>query len=195
MAAAEHDALLQLIELLFFAYRDFTGDPDAILQEIGFGRAHHRVLHFVGRYPGLRVADLLDILKITKQSLARVFKQLVDEGYIQQQTGEADRRERRLHLTERGRALAARLLAPQLQRMSAALAQAGDNSMTNTKTFLYNMINRPERQAVAELFGRRPEEYGSFGGDSRTVLVPVAAPAGAARPRTKGGNDRRQAEE
>ena len=78
-------------ELLFFAYRDFTGDPDAILKDFGFGRAHHRVLHFVNRHSGLRVADLLELLNITKQSLSRVLKQLIDQGYIAQKAGAADR--------------------------------------------------------------------------------------------------------
>ena len=80
--------LITFVELLFFAYRDFTREADAVLAEFGLGRAHHRVLHFVNRHPGLRVADLLDILKITKQSLARVLKQLVDEGWIVQKAGE-----------------------------------------------------------------------------------------------------------
>ncbi|MEM8593008.1 MAG: MarR family transcriptional regulator, partial [Pseudomonadota bacterium] len=101
-------------ELLFFAYRDFTGDPDVILADFGFGRAHHRVLHFVNRNPGLRVADLLDILNITKQSLSRVLKQLIDQGYVSQKAGASDRRERLLYPTERGKALAARLAAPQM---------------------------------------------------------------------------------
>jgi DNA-binding MarR family transcriptional regulator len=104
--------LLEFAELLFFAYRDFTRDPDAILKDFGFGRAHHRVLHFVKRHSGLRVADLLDILNITKQSLSRVLKQLIDKGYIVQQAGSSDRRERLLFPTEKGRALAERLAAP-----------------------------------------------------------------------------------
>ena len=82
-----------LIEQFFFAYRDFTGDADAILEGLDFGRAHHRVLHFVNRKPGLNVAELLDILKITKQSLARVLKQLIDSGYIAQVTGPVDKRQ------------------------------------------------------------------------------------------------------
>ena len=106
--------LLAFAELLFFAYRDFTRDPDAILKDFGFGRAHHRVLHFVNRHSGLRVADLLDVLTITKQSLARVLKQLIDKGYIVQQAGSSDRRERLLFPTAKGRALAERLAAPQL---------------------------------------------------------------------------------
>src|SRR5512144_1020089 len=83
---------LACAELLFFAYRDFTRDPDAILRDFGFGRAHHRVLHFVARHSGLRVADLLDVLKITKQSVGRLLKQLIDTGYIVQRAGSADRR-------------------------------------------------------------------------------------------------------
>jgi len=85
-----------LIELLFFAYRDFVGDPDEVLAKLGFGRAHHRVLHFVNRNPGMKVAELLDVLKITKQSLGRVLKQLIDEGYIVQKEGASDRRQRLL---------------------------------------------------------------------------------------------------
>ena len=85
-----------IIELLFFAYRDFVGDADHELEAFGFGRAHHRVLHFVHRYPGLKVADLLDVLRITKQSLGRVLKQLLDEGYIVQKAGSNDRRQRLL---------------------------------------------------------------------------------------------------
>ena len=92
--AAERSDLIAHVELLFFAYRDFTGDPDAVLAQYGFGRAHHRVLHFVHRNPGLRVANLLEILKITKQSLARVLKQLIGEGFIVQKAGAEDRRER-----------------------------------------------------------------------------------------------------
>ena len=95
--ACSEAKLHEFAELLFFAYRDFTGDPDAILKDFGFGRAHHRVLHFVNRHSGLRVADLLDILNITKQSLSRVLKQLIDQGYIVQKAGASDRRERLLY--------------------------------------------------------------------------------------------------
>src|SRR5271169_5003665 len=100
-AAAElGEPYFDLIELLFFAYRDFVGDPDEVLAKLGFGRAHHRVIHFVNRHPGIRVADLLDILKITKQSLGRVLKQLVDTGFIEQLQGPQDRRQRLLYPTE-----------------------------------------------------------------------------------------------
>ena len=101
--------LLTFVELLFFAYRDFTSEADAVLAEFGLGRAHHRVLHFVNRHPGLRVADVLEILKITKQSLARVIKHLIDDGWLVQEAGERDRRQRLLRTTDKGAALARRL--------------------------------------------------------------------------------------
>src|SRR5689334_11985145 len=95
-----------IIELLFFAYRDFVGDPDDVLAKFGFGRAHHRVLHFVNRNPGMTVAELLDILRITKQSLGRVLKQLIDQGYVEQREGPQDRRQRLLYVTAKGSTLA-----------------------------------------------------------------------------------------
>lgn len=151
-AAASESALIELVELLFFAYRDFTGDPDAILAEFQFGRAHHRILHFVDRHPGLRVADLLDILKITKQSLARVLRQLVASGYVEQRLGEADRRERRLYTTAAGRDLARRLLAPQLERMRNALrGTRGDAAPEVIETFLFAMIEPAGRRRVQTL--------------------------------------------
>jgi len=151
-AAVSETALIELIELLFFAYRDFTGDPDAILAEFQFGRAHHRILHFVDRHPGLRVADLLDILKITKQSLARVLRQLVASGYVEQRLGEADRRERRLYTTVAGRDLARRLLAPQLERMRNALRNTrGDSGPQVVEAFLFAMIEPAGRRSVQAL--------------------------------------------
>src|SRR5271154_7491361 len=93
-APASREPYFDLIELLFFAYRDFVGDPDEVLAKLGFGRAHHRVLHFVNRNPGMKVADLLVILKITKQSLGRVLKPLIDEGSVMQRAGANDRRQR-----------------------------------------------------------------------------------------------------
>src|SRR5690606_19152964 len=113
------------IELLFFAYRDFTSDPDQILADYGFGRAHHRVLHFVNRRPGLTVAELLDVLRITKQSLARVLKQLIEAGHVIQVRGPRDRRQRELYPTDKGRALALALAMPQSRRIARALAEAG----------------------------------------------------------------------
>ncbi|MGB8083134.1 MAG: helix-turn-helix domain-containing protein, partial [Pseudolabrys sp.] len=88
------EPIWDIIELLFFAYRDFVGDPDEVLLKLGFGRAHHRVLHFVNRNPSIKVADLLEILNITKQSLGRVLKQLIDQGYVSQKEGAEDRRQR-----------------------------------------------------------------------------------------------------
>ena len=124
--AISEQAIIELVELLFFAYRDFVADPDKILAGYGFGRAHHRVLHFVGRSPGLRVQELLDILRITKQSLARVLRELIDQGFVYQTEGEADRRQRLLHLTPEGEALHRRLMAPQVERVRRALAAAGE---------------------------------------------------------------------
>src|SRR5215468_7499515 len=118
-------ASFDLIELLFFAYRDFVGDADEILAKFGFGRAHHRVLHFVNRNPGMKVADLLDILKITKQSLGRVLKQLVDEGYVVQKEGENDRRQRLLYATAKGETLAMKLAGLQTARLARALTELG----------------------------------------------------------------------
>ena len=108
--------LRQAIEMLFFAYRDFTAEPDQILAQYGFGRAHHRVIYFVGRHPGITVSELLAILAITKQSLSRVLGQLVGEGFIEQRPGARDRRQRLLELTDQGRALARRLTGNQRSR-------------------------------------------------------------------------------
>ncbi|MBS0243759.1 MAG: MarR family transcriptional regulator [Proteobacteria bacterium] len=153
-ASDDEQRLVALVELLFFAYRDFVGGPDEILAELGFGRAHHRVLHFVNRQPGMRVADLLGILKITKQSLARVLKHLVDEGYIEQATGPIDRRERRLFPTTRGRELAARLLGLQTQQLGEALAAAGPDGDRAAAAFLAAVI-APSDRSLAEQLVRR----------------------------------------
>ena len=153
--------LVAMVELLFFAYRDFVAGPDELLAELGFGRAHHRVLHFVARNPGLRVADLLELLKITKQSLARVLKQLIDEGYVAQTMGDNDRRERRLHPTEAGRQLADRLLALQTHRIADALASAGQDAERAAAAFLAGVIAPEDRSKAQALVkratsGRRP---------------------------------------
>ena len=160
--------LLEFAELLFFAYRDFTRDPDAILKDFGFGRAHHRVLHFVNRHSGLRVADLLDILNITKQSLARVLKQLIDTGYIIQQAGSSDRRERLLFPTDKGRALAERLAAPQSVRLAEAIKAAGPGAETFLRRFLEAMINAEERPKVSSIMAASPIPFkaGGKGGGS-----------------------------
>jgi len=143
--------ILEMMELLFFAYRDFISDPDKQLADYGFGRAHHRVLHFLSRNPGIRVADLLDILKITKQSLGRVLRQLIEEGFVFQVEGPTDRRQRLLHLTDTGRALALALSGPQVARLTAALAQAGGNADQPFREVLINMIDEAEREKVKRL--------------------------------------------
>lgn len=143
--------LITLVELLFFAYRDFTREADAVLDEYGLGRAHHRVLHFVNRNPGLRVADLLEILKITKQSLARVLKQLLDEGWIAQKAGAEDRRQRLLYATEKGAALAHRLDRLQAARVAGALAAAGPGNEDQVRRYLLAMISQEERDRVSAL--------------------------------------------
>ncbi len=143
--------LIACIELFYFAYRDFTCDPDAILSQYGFGRAHHRVLHFVHRNPGLKVAELLDILKITKQSLARVLKQLVDEGFIIQKAGNEDRRERRLYLSAKGARLNDKLTQIQAKRIEGALAKLGPGADAVARNFLFAMITEKDRPQVETL--------------------------------------------
>jgi DNA-binding MarR family transcriptional regulator len=143
-----------IIELLFFAYRDFVGDADHVLEEFGFGRAHHRVIHFVHRYPGLKVADLLDVLRITKQSLGRVLKQLLDEGYIVQKAGSRDRRERLLFATAKGEALVAKLAGLQTDRINGAMADLGPAGAETVRQFLRGMIDRDDPDKVLEaIFG------------------------------------------
>ena len=140
--------IVELVELLFFAYRDFTADPDEILATSGFGRAHHRVVHFVGRNPGMTVAALLDILRITKQSLARVLKALISEGYIYQNAGAEDRRQRLLHLTAKGEALRRQLLAPQITRIRRALDEAGPGARAHYRNVLAGLIEPANRDSV-----------------------------------------------
>ena len=144
-------AVFDLIELLFFAYRDFVGDADEILAKFGFGRAHHRVLHFVSRNPGMKVAELLDILKITKQSLGRVLKQLLDEGYVEQKEGATDRRHRLLYVTAKGEALALRLAALQTARIGGALAEIEADGRDTIRRFLIAMLNPDQRRDVVRL--------------------------------------------
>src|SRR5579863_4603759 len=123
--SSSEDEIRQGIELLFYAYRDFTAEPDAILARYGFGRAHHRVVHFVGRQPQLTVSELLGILRITKQSLGRVLGQLVRQGFVTVRSGTRDRRQRLLELTEKGCELERQLSEPQRARIGNAYRQAG----------------------------------------------------------------------
>jgi len=136
------------IELLYFAYRDFTSDPDEILATSNFGRAHHRVLYFVGRNPGTTVSGLLHLLRITKQSLSRVLGQLVDEGYIDQKAGTEDRRQRLLILTEKGELFEKNLFETQRSRIAEAYKNAGPDAVSGFWEVLLNIVDEQERPAV-----------------------------------------------
>jgi DNA-binding MarR family transcriptional regulator len=140
--------LRQAIELLFFAYRDFTAEPDVILAAYGFGHAHHRIIYFVGRNPGITVSQLLDILQITKQSLARVLRQLVDEGFIEQRPDAGDGRRRLLHLLAKGIEIEAQLTTQQAKRIAAAFHDAGAGAPRGFKDVLRGMINKKDRHRV-----------------------------------------------
>jgi DNA-binding MarR family transcriptional regulator len=148
------EPIWDIIELLFFAYRDFVSDPDDALAKFNFGRAHHRVLHFVNRHPGMKVADLLDVLKITKQSLGRVLKQLVDQGYVVQKEGENDRRQRLLYVTPKGEALAMKLAGLQTERIARAFAELGPDAHETARRFLVAMIDADGRDGVQKLIAR-----------------------------------------
>jgi DNA-binding MarR family transcriptional regulator len=138
------EELRQGIEMLFFAYRDFTAEPDAILHQYGFGRAHHRVIYFVGRQPGMTVGELLGILRITKQSLSRVLGQLVRQGFILQKPGPRDRRQRLLHLTEKGAELERKLSAEQRARFARAYRAAGAQAVEGFRKVMLGIIGREE---------------------------------------------------
>jgi DNA-binding MarR family transcriptional regulator len=148
------EPMYELIELFFFAYRDFVGDADRLLETYGFGRAHHRVLYFVSRRPGLTIAELLEILRITKQSLNRVLRELVDKNFVEIQAGALDRRRRQLYATPDGERLALRLALVQTRRFALALEQLGDWGLPSTQAFLKAMIDPQKAPSdVAE----RPE--------------------------------------
>ena len=138
------EELRQGIELLFFAYRDFTAEPDAILAKYDFGRAHHRVIYFTGRSPGMTVGELLGILRITKQSLSRVLGQLLKQGFIQQKTGSRDRRQRLLYLTEKGAELERQLSAEQRARIARAYRAAGAQAVEGFRRVMLGIIGREE---------------------------------------------------
>jgi DNA-binding MarR family transcriptional regulator len=153
-AARNNDSVWDIIELLFFAYRDFVSDPDDALAKFSFGRAHHRVLHFVNRNPGMKVAELLDILKITKQSLGRVLKQLIDQGYVLQKEGANDRRQRLLFVTPKGEGLALKLAALQSARIARALSELGPDAHEAACRFLVAMIDVDNRDRVLRFIAR-----------------------------------------
>jgi DNA-binding MarR family transcriptional regulator len=137
------------IELLFYAYRDFTAEPDQILATIGFGRAHHRVIYFVGRYPSITVGELLGILRITKQSLSRVLGELLRRGYVAAEPGSSDRRQRRLSLTATGIELERRLTENQRGRVAAAYRAAGASAVDGFKRVMLSLVNESDRSKIA----------------------------------------------
>ncbi len=137
------------IELLFYAYRDFTAEPDAILAKYKFGRAHHRAIYFVGRHPGTTVSELLAILRITKQSLSRVLGQLVSEGFINQRKGTRDRRQRLLYLTDKGIDLERQLTATQRARIARAYREAGAQAVEGYRKVLTGLLDEEERRTMA----------------------------------------------
>ncbi|HYM30895.1 MAG TPA: MarR family transcriptional regulator [Candidatus Cybelea sp.] len=149
------DRLRQGIELLFYAYRDFTSDPDSILSAYGFGRAHHRVLHFVGGNPGMSVAELLGILRITKQSLSRVLGRLVELDFVSQRQGSRDRRQRLLYLTERGALLERQLSEVQQGRVARAYRQAGPEAVAGHRKVLQALIDEDVREQVMRAILRK----------------------------------------
>lgn len=177
----EGEPLIDLIELFFFAYRNFVSDPDEILQGIGFGRAHHRVLHFVSRHPGMRVTDLLDILRITKQSLGRVLRELVDQGFIDSRAGASDRRQRLLYLTPKGESLAQEFVSIQSHRLRRALAECGVDTRENARRFLVAMIDPEDRGPIEKLIARADQQAearatkgsGEKATDKRALARPV----------------------
>ncbi len=149
--------MYDLIELLFFAYRDFVGDADRLLESYGFGRAHHRVLYFVSRRPGLTIAELLEILRITKQSLNRVLRELVATNFIASRAGALDRRRRELYATPDGERLALRLAEVQTRRFAAALDPLGPSGRQTAARFLSAMI---DPQGATDAQTQTPETSG-----------------------------------
>ena len=152
------EQLRQSAELLFFAYRDFTSDPDEILAARGLGRAHHRALHFIRRRPGITVAGLLEILRVTKQSLNRVLRQLVDEGLVESTEGRQDRRQRNLRLSEKGEALERALSEPQRARLRRAYALAGPEAVAGFRQVLEQMLDGAGRDGVLSMVGSDGDE-------------------------------------
>lgn len=140
------EELRKAMELLFFAYRDFTAEADVVLSDLGLGRAHHRVIYFVGRHKDISVSDLLRILRITKQSLSRVLSELVREGYITQKPGLTDRRQRLLDLTDKGVDLERQLSERQRQLIARAFREAGGEAVDGFRKVMIGMIDEPDRE-------------------------------------------------
>jgi len=145
------EQLRQGTEAMFFAYRGFTADPDKILEEISYGRAHHRAIHFINVTPGSTVNNLLSILGITKQSLNRVLRKLVKDGLVQSIVGREDRRERHLFLTDQGRELEKQLSTAQHERMRKAFRQAGPEAVAGFRMVLEAMMDQNMRFIYKDL--------------------------------------------
>ncbi|MCH1474506.1 MAG: MarR family transcriptional regulator [Alphaproteobacteria bacterium] len=144
------------IELMFFAYRDFTGEADSILAEQNMGRAHHRAIYFIGRNPGITVSELLAILNITKQSLSRVLSALVETGHVEQQTGPEDRRQRLLYLTKTGTELESRLTEVQGRRFARAYREAGMTAVEGFQKVLQGLLDSETQQQAGDVARSRP---------------------------------------
>lgn len=144
------------IEAMFFAYRGFTADPDRILEDMAYGRAHHRALHFIGRSPGTTVNNLLSILGVTKQSLNRVLRRLIEDGLVVNEIGKTDKRERNLFLTEAGQELEKSLSDAQRERMRAAYREAGPEAVAGFRQVLEAMMDQNLRRHYQALRDGRP---------------------------------------
>ncbi len=145
------EQLRQGIEAMFFAYRGFTADPDRILADMAYGRAHHRALHFINRAPGTTVNNLLNILGVTKQSLNRVLRTLIEDGLVESRIGKSDRRERHLFLTPKGEALEQKLSDAQRVRMRMAFREAGPEAVAGFRKVLEAMMDREMRHTYTRL--------------------------------------------
>ena len=145
------EQLRQGIEAMFFAYRGFTADPDRILADLAYGRAHHRAVHFINRAPGTTVNNLLNILGVTKQSLNRVLRTLISDGLVESRVGELDKRERHLFLTDAGAALERQLSDAQRARMRSAFREAGPDAVAGFRTVLEAMMDQEMRFAYKKL--------------------------------------------
>jgi DNA-binding MarR family transcriptional regulator len=146
--AVSDSDIRQAQDLLFFAYRDFTNAADVILEELGLGRAHHRAMHFIGRHPGITVSELLSILRITKQSLARVLSDLVERGYVAQSPGLDDRRQRLLRLTAAGEQLERRLFGAQKARLAEAFHAASPDALAGFRAVMRGIMDESARAWV-----------------------------------------------
>ena len=140
----------KIIELMFFSYRDFTAGPDKILEKINFGRAHHRVIYFVGKKNNLTIKELLSILKITKQSLSRVLNQLVKEKYIILSTGE-DKRTKKLSLSKKGHDLEKKLSDIQITKIYNVIKKFEEIDINGFKKVLFEMIDYDNQKKFDEI--------------------------------------------